>query len=137
MKKLLIITLTIIGTSTAAFSQDIIGVNPEIRADRLNEKMAKDLKLNNYQQAKLDEINTELMAKIIEAELKYMDDPKKQEEECRELCVVRDQKLQNVLSTDQYSNYFRAREQFFQYDRKHFAPSNIGMKVAPTASQQN
>jgi hypothetical protein len=132
MKNLILIFACFFGLTFAANSQDIVGLDSHAkqRADALSKKMAQDLQLNNFQQAKLQAINAEVLAKMVELEYKYKDDPIKQDEACRGVCVLRDQKLETVLSTDQYSEYFGSREDFYQYDRKKSKTANIGKQMA-------
>lgn len=106
----------------------------QARADRLSKQMAHDLRLNNYQAAKVRAINADKIAKMAAIEQKNADNPKLVEEECNGVCKERDKELQAVLSNDQYSTYFGARANYYKYD-KDFA--NQSASILLTNSVQN
>ena len=93
-------------------------LNPvQARAERLSTQMARDLRLNGYQAAKLRTINEDKVAKMAAIERKNAGNPKVIDEQCNGVCKERDQELRDVLSTDQYSAYYGARSTYYKYDR--------------------
>ena len=99
-------------------------LNPvQERAKRLSDQMARDLRLNGYQSAKLRAINADKVAKMAAIEQKHAGNQRLITEQCDAVCKERDQELQAVLSTDQYSNYYDSRAAFRKYDRDYAAKS--------------
>jgi hypothetical protein len=87
------------------------------RVAALNSKMQQDLRLNNFQSAKLRAINAQVVAKMMEAEMQYANDPDQQDKACRGVCKQRDNSLADILSTDQYTKYYGSREAYYKLDR--------------------
>ena len=99
-------------------------LNPiEARADRLSNRMVRDLRLNNYQATKLRVINAEKVAKMAAIERKNAGNPKLIDEQCNGVCKERDKEFQNFLSTDQYSAYFGSRATYYQADKDYASQS--------------
>ena len=99
-------------------------LNPvEARADRLSSQMVRDLRLNNYQAAKLRAINAEKVAKMAAIERKNAGNPSAIIEECNGVCKERDREFQSFLSTDQYTNYFGSRAVYNKNDRDYASQS--------------
>ncbi|QJX48182.1 hypothetical protein HMJ29_15095 [Hymenobacter taeanensis] len=97
-------------------------LNPvQERAKRLSDQMARDLRLNGYQSAKLRAINEDKVAKMAAIEQRNAGNQKVITEQCDAVCKERDKELQAVLSTDQYSNYYDSRATFRKYDRDYAA----------------
>ena len=86
------------------------------RANHLTDKMIRDLRLNNYQSRKLRAINLEKVNRMMAIEAKG-GDPSHVENECLGVCKERDQELEDILSTDQYSKYFSNRPDYFKADK--------------------
>jgi hypothetical protein len=89
----------------------------QIRAKRLSDQMARDLRLNGYQTAKIQAINEDKVAKMVAIEQKNAGNPKVIDEQCQGVCKERDRELRNVLSSAQYSAYYDARSEFYKFDR--------------------
>ena len=89
------------------------------RTKRLTNKMVRDLRLNNYQAAKLRSINEDKVRKMIAIEQKYAANPTKVDEDCKGVCSERDRELRNLLSTAQYNTYYQQRSAFYDYDKKY------------------
>ena len=99
-------------------TQSSLRLNPvEVRANRLSNKMVRDLRLNNYQATKLRAINAEKIAKMAAIERKNAGNPKLIDEQCNGVCKERDKEFMDFLSTDQYSTYFGSRATYYQADK--------------------
>ena len=88
------------------------------RTNRLTDRMAQQLHLNNYQTKKLRAINREKVARMMEIERQYAANPQKVDDDCRGICNERDRELRRLLSTAQYSDYYEARNDFYTFDKK-------------------
>jgi hypothetical protein len=93
------------------------------RADRLSDRMVRDLHLNGYQASRLRAINADKVAKMAAIERKNAGNAKVIDDECHGVCKERDKELQDVLSNDQYSSYFGARSTYYKYDRDYASQS--------------
>lgn len=125
--------------NTAVAVQDKTQPSPRLnpvqtRADRLSNQMVRDLHLNHYQATKLRAINAEKVAKMAAIERKNVGNAKLIDDECNGVCRERDQELQAVLSTDQYSSYFGARSTYYKYDKDY---ANQSASILLTESVQN
>lgn len=87
------------------------------RAERLSDLMVRDLRLNGYQAARLRAINADKTAKLEDAERANAKNAAALDEQRTGILRERDQELKAVLSTDQYSNYFDARNRYNKADR--------------------
>ena len=118
-------------------------LNPAVsdRAEHLSEQMARDLRLNGYQSARLRAINQDKVAKLEAAERQYATDPTQLDQHAQAIGHERDQELQAVLTTDQYTGYFDARKRYAQADRNyaHNAASAILVNSVrnPTPARAN
>ena len=93
-------------------------LNPAVdRAERLSDLMVRDLRLNGYQAARLRAINADKTTKLEAAEQKNPRNAPALDQQRTSIYHERDQELQAVLSTDQYSNYFDARNRYNKADR--------------------
>jgi hypothetical protein len=128
MKKLLVMTCMVFGCVFAASAQDAPGVTAQERAKNLSDQMIRDLGLNNYQSKKVNEINLEVAKQMLAIEQKFANNEQKVEELCKGVCDVRDQKLENVLSTVQYNNYFGDRKNLTAMDKKFMAEATMKSK---------
>lgn len=118
-------------------------LNPAVRerAAHLSEQMARDLRLNGYQSERLRAINHDKIAKLEAAERQYAADPTQLAQHTQAIGQERDQELQTVLTTDQYTDYFDARKRYAQADRNyaHNAASAILVNSVqnPTPARAN
>jgi hypothetical protein len=101
----------------------------EARADRLSTQMVRDLRLNNYQATRLRSINTDKIAKLDALERQYARSPKQLEEQSKVVGRERDRELQAVLTTDQYTNYFDARQRYAQFDKNYATSASSAILV--------
>lgn len=94
-------------------------LNPEAtnRAERLSDYMVRDLHLNGYQAARLRAINADKTTKLEAAERLNAKNAQALDQQRTGILHERDQELQSVLSTDQYSNYYEARGRYNKADR--------------------
>ena len=106
-------------------------LNPvvEARADHLSTQMVRDLRLNNYQATRLRAINSDKVAKLDALERQYARSPKQLEEQSKVVVRERDRELQAVLTTDQYTNYFDARQRYAQFDKNYAASASSAILV--------
>lgn len=106
-------------------------LNPvvEARADHLSTQMVRDLHLNNYQATRLRSINNEKVAKLDALERQYARSPKQLEEQSKAVGQERDRELQAVLTTDQYTDYFDARQRYAQFDKNYAASASSAILV--------
>jgi hypothetical protein len=106
-------------------------LNPvvEARADHLSTQMVRDLHLNNYQATRLRAINTEKVAKLDALERQYARSPKQLEEQSKVVGRERDREFQAVLTTDQYTNYFDARQRYAQVDKNYASSASSAILV--------
>jgi hypothetical protein len=105
-------------------------LNPvEARADHLSTQMVRDLHLNNYQATRLRSINTDKIAKLDALERQYARSPKQLEEQSKSVSRERDRELQAVLTTDQYTDYFDARQRYAQFDKNYASSASSAILV--------
>ncbi|GAB3534780.1 hypothetical protein GCM10027443_22440 [Pontibacter brevis] len=102
----------------AASAQETPGVSAQERATNLSNEMIRDLGLNNYQSRKVNEINLDVAKQMLTIEKQYAGNQEKINELCNHVCAERDQKLENVLSTVQYKEYFGDRKSLVALDRQ-------------------
>lgn len=104
-------------------------LNPAVsdRAEHLSDQMTRDLRLNGYQAARLRAINTDKITKLEAAERQYAKNPEQLDKQSKAIARERDEELQAVLSTDQYTDYFDARKRYAQadHDYAHNASASI------------
>lgn len=104
------------------------------RADRLSDRMVRDLHLNGYQASRLRAINADKVTKMAAIERKNAGNVKAIDDECHGVCKERDKELQAVLSSDQYDSYFTARSTYYKYDRDY---ANQSASILLAESVQN
>ena len=94
-------------------------LNPEAttRAERLSDLMVRDLRLNGYQATRLRAINADKTTRLEAAERANANNAPALDQQRTAIYHERDQELQAVLSTEQYSNYFDARNRYNKADR--------------------
>lgn len=100
------------------------------RANRLTDHMIRELKLNNFQANRLRAINQEKVNKMLEIETKYAGNTALVDKNCKGVCKERDQEVESFLSSDQYSMYYGARNQFYKYDKDFAAQIGATPKIA-------
>ncbi len=106
-------------------------LNPtvEARAEHLSSTMVRDLHLNNYQATKLRAINADKTAKLDALERQYARNSAQLEQQSKAVSRERDQELQAVLTSDQYSDYFDARKRYAQVDRNYASSAPAAILV--------
>jgi hypothetical protein len=116
-------------STAAVMPQDQTRPTPRLnavqeRAHRLSEQMARDLRLNGYQAAKLRAINEDKVAKMAAIEQQHAGNPKLIDEQCQGVCKERDKELRAVLSNNQYSDYYGSRASFYKFDKDYAMKSS-------------
>ena len=133
MKRLLVTFCACLGlVFTCAANGNEKSLTVENRANHLSDQMIRELRLNNYQSNKIREINLDVVAKMMAVEAEFKGNQEVIEQKCKAICAVRDEKLENVLSTAQYSNYFGARKVYSKYDKEFVA--SAGQSIDNTKS---
>lgn len=114
----MIMTCMVFSGAFAASAQDTPETLAQERAKNLSHEMIRDLRLNNYQSTKISEINLDVAKRMLAIETQYAGNQEKINELCNGVCAERDQKLENVLSTVQYKEYFGDRKNLVALDRQ-------------------
>ncbi|MBC7446543.1 MAG: hypothetical protein H7330_00615 [Hymenobacteraceae bacterium] len=91
------------------------------RANRLTDRMAQHLRLNNYQTSRLRKLNREQARQMYALEHRPGVAPQKTDEDCRGLCREQERDLRSLLSTAQYADYYEARNDFYSFDKQYAA----------------
>lgn len=118
-------------------------LNPVVaaRAEHLSTQMVYDLHLNGYQASRLRAINTDKVAKLDVVEHQYAQNPQALETQSKAIDKERDQELQAVLTSDQYTDYFDARKRYAQTDRDYARSASAALLVNsvqnPTPARAN
>ena len=111
------------------------------RAEHLSARMARQLRLNGYQSSRVRAINEDKAVKMAAIERKNAGNQKMIDQQCNGVCRERDQELQAVLSTDQYTSYYDARSAYNRYDREYASSANTALLVNsvqnPTPARAN
>ncbi|NEM99005.1 hypothetical protein [Pontibacter burrus] len=122
MKSLLVTLCACLGLIfTAAADGNEKSITVENRANNLSDQMIRELRLNNYQSNKVREINLDVVAKMMAVETQYAGNQELIDQKCKAICAERDVKLENVLSTVQYNDYFGDRKYYSNYDKEFVA----------------
>jgi len=122
MKRLLVTTFACLGLIfTAAANGNEKAVTVESRANNLSDQMIRELRLNNYQSNKIREINKDVVAKMAAVEAEFAGNQEVIDKKCKAICAERDTKLENVLSTVQYNDYYGDRNNYSKYDKEFVA----------------
>ena len=134
MKRFLVTTFACLGLIfSAAANGNEKSLTVESRANNLSDQMIRELRLNNYQSNKVREINMDVVAQMMAVESEYAGNQELIDQKCKAICGERDEKLENVLSTVQYSNYFGSRKVYTKYDKEFVAkagqPTNNSVAV--------
>jgi len=106
-------------TSSAVDSK--VAALVEKRAENLSDRMIRELRLNNYQSRTLRAINLEVVAKKVVVEKEFAGNQELINQKYKEICAVRDAALENVLSTEQYNDYFGSRKTYDQAEKDFMA----------------
>lgn len=93
------------------------------RANRLTDRMAQHLKLNNYQTSRLRKLNRDKARQMYDLERQPGADPRKVDDDCQGLCHEQERDLRTLLSTTQYADYYEARSDFYAFDKQYVAQS--------------
>ena len=118
-------------------------LNPVVaaRAEHLSTQMVRDLHLNGYQASRLRDINNDKVAKLDELERQYAKNPQMVEAQAKNIAKERDQELQAVLTTDQYTDYFDARKRYAQVDKDYARSASASILINsvqnPTPARTN
>ena len=94
------------------------------RANRLTDRMAQQLRLNNYQTTRLRTLNRAKARQMFELEHQTGADAKKIDADCQGLCRDQERDLRRLLSTAQYSDYYEARSDFYAFDKQFLAQNS-------------
>jgi hypothetical protein len=138
MKKLLISTCCCLGLIfSASANGNEKSVTVESRANHLSDQMIRELRLNNYQSNKIREINLDVVSKMMAVETEYKGNKELVEQKCKAICAERDVKLENVLSTVQYSDYFGDRKYYSNYDKEFVAKAGNTVNQNKTLANAN
>ncbi|MBF9253793.1 hypothetical protein I2I11_10855 [Pontibacter sp. 172403-2] len=136
MKKLMMITCMMFGCAYAASAKEDVKVPTsktsskvenkvaalvEKRAENLSDKMVRELRLNNYQSRKVRAINLEVVAQKMAVEKEFAGNQETIDQKCKEICNMRDVALEDVLSTEQYNDYFGSRKTYDQVEKDFMA----------------
>lgn len=111
-----------------------VAVVAEQRANHLSDMMIQDLGLNNYQSRKLREINKDVVTQKMAVEAEFAGNQAVIDQKCKEICNVRDSKLESVLSTKQYNEYFGDRKVYNQTEMDFMASLDQQNNGGQTAS---
>lgn len=105
------------------------------RTNRLTEKMARQLRLNNFQTNRLRQINLDKVARMAEIERSKAADPKQIDADCKGVCNEKDRELRSLLSTAQYSDYYEARNDFYTFDKQFLTEARDQTRPAADQNQ--
>jgi hypothetical protein len=133
MKKIIIMSCLGLVTAFSSIAQD--NSKSSERAKRLSDKMIQDLRLNNYQASRIRAINEEKVNQMMQVERQYAANPELVDKTCKGICKQRDKEVESFLSSDQYGQYYAARNQYYKSDRD-FA-SQIGVKNRVAVQRNN
>lgn len=140
MKRLFVTLLACLGLIfTAAANGNEKAITVESRASNLSDQMIRELRLNNYQSNKVREINMDVIAKMMAVEAEFAGNQELIDQKCKAICAERDVKLENVLSTVQYNDYFGDRKYYSNFDKEFVAkagqPVNENAIASTTAAE--
>ena len=133
MKKIIIMSCLGFVTAFSSIAQD--NSRSSERAKRLSDKMIQDLRLNNYQASRIRAINQEKVNQMMEIERKYAGNPELVDKTCKGICKERDKEVESFLSSDQYGQYYAARNQYYKADRDFASQIGLKNKVAVQRNQ--
>ena len=131
MKNILMTLSLVLGLMFSAAAQTDQKPLANERTGYITEQMIKDLKLNNFQAARMRAINQSVITRFMTAEQQYASDPVAQDKACKGICQQRDKQVEDVLSTDQYSKYFSSRNQYLAMDRQFAQTKQLATRKAP------
>ncbi|MEJ8756761.1 hypothetical protein WG947_07135 [Pontibacter sp. H259] len=135
MKRLLVSFCACLGLIfTCAANGNEKSVTVESRANNLSDQMIRELRLNNYQSNKIREINKDVVARMAAVEAEFAGNQEVIDQKCKAICTERDEKLENVLSTVQYNNYYGDRTYYSKFDKEFVAKGGQMVKDNAIAS---
>ncbi|MBB6610447.1 hypothetical protein H7F15_05310 [Pontibacter sp. Tf4] len=139
MKRLLVTTCACLGLIfSAAANGNEKSITVESRAQNLSDQMIRELRLNNYQSNKVRAINMDVIAKMMAVEAEFAGNQELIDQKCKAICAERDVKLEDVLSTVQYNDYFGDRTYYSKFDKEFVAkggqPVNNTIASAPAGN---
>lgn len=104
-------------------------LNPAIneRAENLSNHMVRDLHLNGYQADRTRQINLDYTNKLAVIEREQARNPAEAARQTAALDAAREKALQDLYSTDQFTDFFDARKRYAQldHDYTHNASASI------------
>ncbi|MFD2786390.1 hypothetical protein [Hymenobacter rubripertinctus] len=135
MKKILALASALFLTSVSLYAQqraplvtkqDKTQSSPRLNpvqqhARELSYQMTRDLHLNGYQKTRLQAINNDKQTRIVAILQQNAGNDKLIKDQCDAVCKERDQELQAVLSTDQYSSYYGSRREYNDFSMSYKA----------------
>lgn len=138
--------MSVVPASAGTMPQDKTQASPRLnpvaaRAEHLSTQMVRDLHLNGYQASRLRDINNDKTAKLAAIERQYPNNPQAADAQAKNIAKERDQELQAVLTTDQYTDYFDARKRYAQADKDYARSASASILVNsvqnPTPARTN
>jgi hypothetical protein len=114
-----------VATKTGTAKKSLSAVE---RANHLTDEMIQDLKLSNYQARELRKINQEKVNRMMAIEAAG-GDASNVDNECKGVCKDRDKELENLLSTEQYMQYFSKRPIYYKMDKDYAAGGFLNPKA--------
>lgn len=138
MKKIIIMSCLSFATAFSSIAQDNNkNTKSSERANHLSDQMIRDLRLNNYQANRIRAINQQAVNDMMAAERQYASNPELVDKTCKGICKERDQIVEAFLSSDQYSQYYASRSQYYKEDRNFANTMAMSNKVAMNTKAVN
>lgn len=138
MKRFFVITFACLGLIfSAAANGNEKSLTVESRANNLSDQMIRDLRLNNFQSNKIRQINMDVVAQMVAVETEFKGNQELIEQKCKSICAQRDEKLENILSTVQYSNYYGDRKMYTKFDKEFVASAGQSVNKETMANNAN
>ena len=106
------------------------------RATHLTNQMIQDLHLSNYQARQLRKINQEKVERMMAIEAAG-GDATAIDNQCKGVCKDRDKELETLLSTEQYSQYYSKRPEYYKYDKEYAGGGFMEADPGPTSKADN
>ncbi|MGV3639525.1 MAG: hypothetical protein ACO1NZ_03330 [Adhaeribacter sp.] len=138
MKKIIIMSCLSFATAFSSIAQDNNkSIKSSERANHLSDQMIRDLRLNNYQANRIRAINQQAVNEMMAAERQYAANPELVDKTCKGICKERDQIVEAFLSSDQYSQYYASRSQYYKEDRNFANTMGMKNKIAMNSNSAN
>jgi Spy/CpxP family protein refolding chaperone len=106
------------------------------RTNHLTDQMVRDLRLTNYQARQLRKINQEKVDRMMAIEAAGGDESAI-DNQCKGVCKDRDKELETLLSTEQYSDYFSKRPEYYKFDKDYAGGGYLNPDPGPSAKADN